>query len=51
MSVSCLRAAILNYCLSFALHIIENSFIVFLDLENMGIAVGNWNCVAKLYTG
>ena len=40
MSISCLQAAILNFCLFFALHIIENSFIEFLDRENMGIAIG-----------
>ena len=40
MSISCLQATILNCCLSFALYIIENSFIEFLVLENMGTAVG-----------
>ena len=40
MSIPCLWAAILDFRLSIASHNIGNSFNEFVDLENMGIAVG-----------
>ena len=40
MNIHCWCVAILDFCLPLASHIMKNSFVEFLDLENMGIAVG-----------
>ena len=46
MSISCRWIVILDFCLPLASHIMKNSFVEFLDLENIGIAVG----IEQLYT-
>ena len=45
MGISCSGVAILEICLSLASHMMKNSYIEFLNLENMGTTFG----IVKLY--